>query len=72
MTFNQIAKDAKMRPALGGSNAVGNHAGDCQSHAGELLEVDLVAQEGPAAQQHQHGLAVPQHLHNPGQPCHTM
>jgi hypothetical protein len=48
--------------ALGRGNAIEDHAGNGDGHATQLLGTDEVAQEGPAAQQHQDGLAVPQHL----------
>ena len=50
------------RRAQGRGDAVEDHAQHGERHAGQLLGADRVAQEGPAAQQHQDRLAVPQHL----------
>ena len=48
--------------ALRGGDAVGDHAEDGERHAGGLPRGDDVAQEQPAAEQHQDRLAVPQNL----------
>ena len=49
--------------SLGGLDSIGDHARHCQGHASQLPLADCVPEEGPATNQHQDGLAVPQNLH---------